>query len=184
MESALFDYFQRAIELKRQLAERYTAALVSGAQMMTSALVADGKIVVCGDQDTDFIAEAFRRQLTYRYQIERPGLPCIKLDPDQFQEQQLGQMRTLTGAGDVLLLLATRQSAEKMAVLAKSAADKSLGVILVCTESEDQLRQVIGPDNIEFTFGDMSKAHLFENYLSVSLTLAALIDHQLFGSEI
>ena len=49
---------------------------------VTSALVADGKIVVCGDPETDFIAEAFRRQLTYRYEIERPGLPCIRLDAD------------------------------------------------------------------------------------------------------
>jgi D-sedoheptulose 7-phosphate isomerase len=184
MESALFDYFQRAIDLKQQLAENYTASLVSAAQMMTSALVADGKIVVCGDADTDFIAEAFRRQLTYRYEIERPGLPCIRLDADQANEHQINQMRTLTSAGDVLLILATQNSNETMISLTRLAAERSLGLVLVCRQSQNQLRQSIGSDNINFSFGEMSKAHLLENYLSISLTLAALIDHQLFGSEL
>jgi phosphoheptose isomerase len=184
MEAALFDYFQRAIDLKRQLAEKYTSSMVSASQMMTGALVADGKIAVCGDPDTDFIAEALRRQLIYRYEIERPGLPCIRLDPEDQSAHQSSQMRALTAPGDVLVIFATEQSSTSTMQLLELATEKGLGIILACQESQEDLRQQIGPDNIELVFGDMSKAHLLENYLSISLTLAALIDHQLFGSEI
>lgn len=184
MEAALFDHFQKAIDLKRQLAEKYTASLVRASQMMTEALVADGKVAACGDLDTDFVAEALRRQLVYRYEIERPGLPCIKLDPERDNGQQLSQMRTLTAPGDVLIVFATEQPSASTKELVQLATEKGLGIILVCQDGQEDLRQQIGPDNIELVFGEMSKAHLLENYLSVSLTLAALIDHQLFGSEI
>lgn len=184
MESALFDYFQRAIDLKQQLVENYASALVSASQAMTTSLVADGKVVVCGDRETDFIAEALRRQLVYRYEIERPGLPCIRLDPELENSNQVSQMRALTTPGDMLLILTTKESSGPAIELAQLATEKGLGIILLCQQNQMELRQVIGPDNIEFVFGEMSKAHLLENYLSISLTLAALIDHQLFGSDL
>lgn len=184
MEAALFDYFQRAIDLKRQLAEKHTSSLVSASQMMTGALVADGKIAVCGDMETDFVAEALRHQLMHRYEIERPGLPCIRLDPERQSGLQASQMRTLTAPGDVLVVFATEESSTAATPLLEMAIEKGLGIILICQESQEDLRQLVGPDNIELVFGEMSKAHLLENYLSIALTLAALIDHQLFGSEI
>lgn len=181
MESALIDYFQRSVDLKRQLAEIHTASLVAASQMMTSALVADGKVLVIGDRETDFIAEALRRQLVYGYEIERPGLPCLRLDP---LEHQISQMRALTTPGDVLVMLATEATSTSFVEILQLAVEKGLGIILVCQEIHEDLRQHIGTDNIELVFGATSKAHLLENYLSISLTLAALIDHQLFGSEI
>lgn len=185
MAEDLYDFLQRSIELRRRLAETQTPGLISAADMMTSALMTDGKILVRGDLVSEGIAETFRRQLANGYQIERPSLPCLRLDNGGGSAaDQCGQMRAIASAGDVLLLIAGDDADPAAEALIKAAVEKSLGIVLVCRDSQQVLREAIGPDNLDFAFGSMSKAHLLENYLAVSLTLAALIDNKLFGSDL
>ncbi len=182
MEAELYRFLQRSVEHRKQLAETCAPDLLSSARLMAACLMSDGKILVAGDRDTQGIAETFRRQLSYKYHIDRPSLPCLHLESDLGAPYLCSQLRSLGNPGDLLLVIDSGTGEDRVGLI-RVAAEKGLSVILLGLEKDPVLGQSLGPNDLGIGLDSMSKAHLLENMTAICLTLAALIDHQLFGSE-
>ena len=85
---------------------------------MTDCLLADGKILACGNGGSASDAQHFAAEMVGRFERERPELPALSLATDtsiltavandyDFSQVFAKQVRALGRAGDVLLALST-----------------------------------------------------------------------------
>jgi phosphoheptose isomerase len=180
VESELYDFLQQSLEMKRLLAEEFSPQILAASQMMTECLTSDGKIIIAADRQTDGIAKTMHHQFIHGYQIERPSLPCLTLDSHAATTEQCSQLRALGNIDDLIVILGLDQESDSLEELVRTASEKGMRIILLAVGVQKSLSS----DNVEFIFSTGSKTHLLENYLCLCLTLAALIDHQLFGSDL
>jgi D-sedoheptulose 7-phosphate isomerase len=92
--------------------------IARAAELMTTALLADARILACGNGGSAADAQHFAAELVGRFERERPGLPAISLTTDTslltavandyaFEQIFAKQVRALGRRGDVLLAIST-----------------------------------------------------------------------------
>src|SRR5690242_14628267 len=78
----ILQQFQDSAELKRTAADALAPLIAAGASVMTECLLADGKILACGNGGSASDAQHFAAELVGRFERERPELPAISLATD------------------------------------------------------------------------------------------------------
>src|SRR5258706_11287055 len=108
------NHFEESARSLRSAMESLSPRIALAAQRMAQALLADRKILACGNGGSAADAQHFSAELLNRFERERPGLPGIALTTDSstltsiandyhFNEVFSKQVRALGHAGDVLL---------------------------------------------------------------------------------
>src|SRR5690606_8116993 len=102
----------------KQASAELAPLIAAAARLMTQALLADGKILSCGNGGSAADAQHFSGELLNRFELERPGLPAVALTTDsstltaiandyEFSDIFAKQVRALGHANDVLLGIST-----------------------------------------------------------------------------
>src|SRR5881227_264061 len=114
LAARILEQFRDSAQLKRDAADTLAPVIASAATVMTECLLADGKILACGNGGSASDSQHFAAELVGRFERERPELPAISLATDtsiltavandySFSQVFAKQVRALGRAGDVLL---------------------------------------------------------------------------------
>ena len=70
------DHFAESIATKQTAAEALGESITAAGRVMADALLADGKILSCGNGGSAADSQHFSSELLNRTELERPGLPA------------------------------------------------------------------------------------------------------------
>lgn len=185
-------HFEASIEAKREACERLAESIPAAAEMLTTCLLNDSKILACGNGGSAGDAMHIAAELVNRFEMERPGLPAIALTADtptltaiandyHYDEVFSRQVHALGRAGDVLLAISTSGGSANVVAAATAARERGLRVIALSGRDGGDLARALGPEDVELRVPHDSTARIQEVHLLVIHCLCDLIDRKLFG---
>ncbi len=194
MQSRIKQLFQASIETKQKAMESLPQAIEQASMLMVNSLLAEGKILACGNGGSAGDSQHFSSELLNRFERERPSLPAIALTTDSstitsiandysYDEVFSKQIRALGRAGDVLLAISTSGNSANVIQAIHAAHDRDMQVVALTGRDGGNMAQVLTPQDIEIRVPSNITARVQEVHLLVIHCLCDLIDRQLFGSE-
>src|ERR1700692_2077291 len=133
-------HFAESAELKLVAAEAMAPQIVRAAALMTDCLLADGKLLACGNGGSACDAQHFAAEMVGRFERERPELPAISLATDTsiltaiandyaYDQVFAKQVRALGTAGDVLLAISTSGNSASVVSAIEAARDREMRIV-------------------------------------------------------
>jgi len=122
-ETRVREHFAESIATKQSSVDPLSRPIVIGGEIMSEALLDDGKILSCGNGGSAGDAQHFSSELLNRFEMERPGLPAMALTTDSstltsiandyaYEDIFAKQIRALGRQSDVLLAISTSGNSE------------------------------------------------------------------------
>jgi phosphoheptose isomerase len=185
--------FQEVIELISVSVDQLEGPLQRAATMSTDALLAEHKILSCGNGPGAAVAQLFSIGLVHRFEHERPALPasCLSSDGSTLsalatsvgsQEIYARQVRGLGQAGDILLGVAAGEGNGAIIQAIRAAHDRDMGVIILSGGDCADISSLLLEEDIEIHGPSASAARVIELQTMIVHSLCKLIDHSLFGN--
>jgi D-sedoheptulose 7-phosphate isomerase len=186
--------FNASIETKIRSLELLTEPVIHAAEAMVKSLLADGKILACGNGGSAGDSQHFSAEMLNRFERERPPLPAIALTTDtstltsiandySYNEVFSKQVRALGRAGDVLLAISTSGNSPNVIEAIKVAQQRGLIVVALTGKNGGAMRELLRDTDVEICVPSNVTARIQEVHLLVIHCLCDLIDSQLFGGE-
>ncbi|MDD3352283.1 phosphoheptose isomerase [Zoogloea sp.] len=162
------------------MAEPIAAAI----EAMTHCLMANGKILACGNGGSAADAQHFSAELLNRFELERPPLAAIALTTDSSTLTSIGndydfsqifskQVRALGQPGDVLLAISTSGNSPNVIEAVHAAHEREMRVVALTGKGGGLMADLLGPDDIHLCVPADRTARIQEVHL---LTLHCLCD--------
>lgn len=185
-------HFQESIATARDAMDTLSPRIAGAAQRMGQALLADRKILACGNGGSAADAQHFSAELLNRFERERPGLPGIALTTDtstitsiandyHFDEIFAKQVRALGQAGDVLLGITTSGNSPNVLRAFDAAHERNMICIALTGRDGGKVPSLMNDEDIHICVAATSTARIQEVHGLVIHCLCDLIDYQLLG---
>ena len=189
------DNFVESARIKTDCAERLAPAIAAAAELMTSCLLRENKILSCGNGGSAADAQHFSAEMLNRYEMERPGLSAIALTTDastltsiandyQFEDVFAKQIRALGRAGDVLLAITTSGESHNIIHAIDAGHDRDMTVVALTGREGGQVADLIRASDVEIRVPSWSTARIQEAHITILHCICDLIDHRLLGVEV
>jgi D-sedoheptulose 7-phosphate isomerase len=186
--------FAESARLKTECAERLAPGIAAAAELMTSRLLCENKILCCGNGGSAADAQHFAAEMLNRFEMERPGLPAIALTTDastltsiandyRFEEVFAKQVRALGRAGDVLLAITTSGESPNIVQALAAAHDRDMPVVALTGRTGGQVGELLRAGDVELRVPSRSTARIQEAHITILHCICDLIDHRLLGVE-
>jgi len=187
------DHFAESIATKETAADALAESIVAGGQVMTEALLADGKILSCGNGGSAADAQHFSSELLNRFEMERPGLPAMALTTDastvtsisndySYEEIFSKQVRALGKSQDVLFGISTSGNSENVIRAIAAAHERGMKVVALSGRDGGRMADLFVEGDVEIRVPATRTARIQEVHLLVIHCLCDLIDTTLLGS--
>lgn len=188
------DHFRESIATKEASAEQLAECIVAAGQLMSDALLDDGKILSCGNGGSAADSQHFSSDLLNRFEMERPGLPAIALTTDSstltsisndyaYEEIFSKQIRALGKSSDVLLGISTSGNSENIIRAVAAAHERGMKVVALTGRDGGRMGDIFTPDDVEIRVPANRTARIQEVHLVVIHCLCDLIDTTLLGEQ-
>lgn len=188
------ELFRASLETKQRSMAVLPDRIAAAADVMVNSLLADGKILACGNGGSAGDSQHFSSEMLNRFERERPALPAIALSTDtstltsiandySYEEIFSKQVRALGHAGDVLLAITTSGNSRNVLEAVKVAQQRQLRVVALTGRDGGALRGLLQSGDVEICVPSSVTARIQEVHLLVIHCLCDLIDNQLFGGE-
>lgn len=188
------DHFAASIDTKTRATALLVEPIVAAADLMVRCLLADGKILSCGNGGSAGDAQHFSSEMLNRFERERPALPAIALSTDtstltsiandySYQEIFAKQLRALGREGDILLAISTSGNSGNVLEAIKVAHQRGIRVVALTGRDGGKMAELLRGDDIEIRVPSNVTARIQEVHLLVIHCLCDLIDTHLFGGE-
>jgi len=186
--------FSESIQVKTEAAEILAPVIVAAAEAMTNCILAEHKILACGNGGSAADAQHFSAEMLNRFEMERPGLPALALTTDsstitsiandyQFAEIFSKQIRALGQKGDILLAFSTSGESHNIIHAIDAAHDRDMTVIVLTGREGGQIADMMKDDDFELRVPSWSTARIQEVHIMIIHSLCDLIDRHLLGQE-
>lgn len=192
IQERIYQHFTDSIQTKHDALEVLVEPIEAAAQTIVQSLLANGKVLSCGNGGSAGDAQHFSSEMLNRFERERPSLPAIALSTDtstltsiandySYNEVFSKQLRALGQQGDILLAYTTSGNSGNIIEAANVAHDRELTIIAVTGKDGGNLAPLLRAPDIEIRVPSNSTARIQEVHLLVTHCLCDLIDFQLFG---
>lgn len=192
IQERIYQHFTDSIQTKHDALEVLVEPIEAAAQTIVQSLLANGKVLSCGNGGSAGDAQHFSSEMLNRFERERPSLPAIALTTDtstitsiandySYNEIFSKQLRALGQQGDILLAYTTSGNSGNIIEAANVAHDRELTIIAVTGKDGGNLAPLLHAPDIEIRVPSNSTARIQEVHLLVTHCLCDLIDFQLFG---
>lgn len=192
--SRVREIFSESIDVKRLSAEQLAANIGAAAALMGERLLAEGKILSCGNGGSAADAQHFVAEMLNRFEMERPGLPAIALTTNsstltsiandyQYADIFSKQIRALGKSGDVLLAISTSGESHNVIHAIDAAHERDMRVVALTGREGGQMTDQMQPSDVEIRVSSWSTARIQETHITIIHCLCDLIDNQLLGGE-
>lgn len=186
--------FNDSVETKLQVVEALAPVIAQAAELISSYMLKDNKILICGNGGSAADAQHFSSELLNRFEIERPGLPAIALTTDtstitsiandsQFADIFAKQIRALGQTGDILVAISTSGNSMNIIHAIKAAQDRDMTVISLTGRDGGEAARLLTERDIEIRVSAHSTARIQEVHILIIHCICDLIDYQLLGQE-
>jgi len=186
--------FADSAQLKLDAAETLAPAISRAAGVMTTALLADGKILACGNGGSAADAQHFAAEMVGRFERERPELPAISLATDTsiltavandyaFEHVFAKQVRALGARGDVLLAISTSGNSPSVVAAVKAARDREMRVIALTGRGGGRIAAMLTDDDVCLCVPHERTARIQEVHLLIIHCICDAVDVTLLGDE-
>ncbi len=187
-------HFEASAQLKLSTAYVLAPAIADAAQLMVNCLLADGKILVCGNGGSAADAQHFSAELLNRFEMERPGLACIALTTDSstltsiandyaFEQIFSKQVRALGRKGDTLLAISTGGNSPNIIDAIHAAHERNVHVVALTGRDGGKIGQLMTEHDVHICVGSDITARIQEVHLLTLHCLCDAIDCSLLGVE-
>ncbi|HEY5642338.1 MAG TPA: phosphoheptose isomerase [Woeseiaceae bacterium] len=187
------EHFAESIATKQASAEALAESIAAGGRVMSDALLADGKILSCGNGGSAADAQHFSSELLNRFEMERPGLPAMALTTDAstltsisndyaYEEIFSKQVRALGKPQDVLLAISTSGNSENVIRAIAAAHERGMRVVALTGRDGGRMAGMFQEGDVEIRVPATRTARIQEVHLVAIHCLCDLIDSTLLGS--
>jgi D-sedoheptulose 7-phosphate isomerase len=186
--------FQSSAEVKLACADSFAPLVARAAERITQCLLADGKVLACGNGGSAADAQHFAAEMIGRFERERPGLPAIALTTDtsiltaiandyDFTEVFSKQVAALGQAGDLLLAISTSGNSANVLAAIQVAHERGMKVVALTGKGGGRIGEVLQDDDVHLCVPHGSTARIQEVHLLTIHCLCDAIDNALLGVE-
>lgn len=187
------DNFQNTIETIAMSVDTLAETIEQSSQLMVRALLADRKIIACGNGVDAALAQLFACNLLNRFEEDRPALPALTLGSDSasvtaiartngFNDIFSRQLRALGQAEDVLLCINSSQGTGNLVRAVQTAQERNMGVIVMSNSGDGELSALLRPEDVELRVPATRQARIVEMHTMALHSICELIDQSLFGT--
>jgi D-sedoheptulose 7-phosphate isomerase len=187
-------HFADSAELKLAAVDALAPLIARAAGLMTECLLADGKLLACGNGGSASDAQHFAAEMVGRFERERPELPAIALTTDtsiltaiandyDFGEVFTKQVRALGRAGDVLLAISTSGNSANICAAVAAAHEREMRVVALTGKGGGRTGELLTPDDVHICVPHAVTARIQEVHILVIHCLCDAIDASLLGDE-
>jgi len=184
--------FQEVVELLSASVDTVAEPLQRAAEVCTEALLAERKILCCGNGPGAAVAQLVSIGLMHRLERDRPALPATCLSGDGgtvsaiataagSHEIYARQVRALGQAGDILLGVASGEGNSSIIQAIRAAHDRHMIAIVLSGGDRADISSLLLPEDIEIRVSSLSTPHLVELQTMIAHCLCKLVDQSLFG---
>jgi D-sedoheptulose 7-phosphate isomerase len=192
-ETRVRAHFAESIATKQAAMEQLGQCIPAAGQLLSNALLEDGKILSCGNGGSAGDSQHFSSELLNRFEMERPGLPAVALTTDtstltsiandySFEDIFAKQIRALGRANDVLLAISTSGDSENVCRGIVAAHDRGMRVVALSGRDGGRMAGLLQDGDVEIRVPATRTARIQEVHLLVIHCLCDLIDLTLLGT--
>jgi D-sedoheptulose 7-phosphate isomerase len=161
---------------------------------MTDCLLANGKILACGNGGSAADAQHFAAEMVGRFERERPELPAVSLCTDtsiltaiandyDYAQVFAKQVRALGDSGDVLLAISTSGNSANVVAAADAAHERGMRIVALTGKGGGRMGELLGADDVHLCVPHDVTARIQEVHLLTIHCLCDAIDASLLGDE-
>ena len=187
-------HFNESANLKLALAGELATPIAMAAERMVQCLLAEGKIMACGNGGSAADAQHFAAELLNRFEMERPPLAAIALTTDSstltsiandyhYNEVFSKQVRGLGHSRDVLLAISTSGNSANVIEAIKAAHEREMAVVALTGNGGGQMAELLDGNDIHINVNSKVTARIQEVHILVLHCLCDAIDCVLLGVE-
>lgn len=190
-EQRVLDHFKESLAVK-QASTQLAPQIAAAAALMTRCLLADGKVLSCGNGGSAADAQHFSAEMLNRFEMERPGLPAVALTTDastltaisndySYNEIFAKQIRALGRAPDVLLAISTSGGSKNVIRAIEAAHEKGMTIVALTGRDGGAMAGLLQAQDVEIRVPAERTCRVQEVHLLVLHCLCDLIDAELLG---
>jgi D-sedoheptulose 7-phosphate isomerase len=186
--------FSDSAQLKLQAIDALVEPIARATEIMVRCLLANGKILACGNGGSAADSQHFAGELLNRFERERPGLAAIALTTDtstltaiandyDYEQVFSKQVSALGQAGDVLLAISTSGSSKNVVRAIAAAKEREMRVVALTGRGGGETGKLLGTEDVNICVPHSQTARIQEVHLLSLHCLCDGIDSMLLGAE-
>lgn len=194
LQARVREHFAESIRTKQTAAGELAEPITRAGQLMSEALLNDGKILSCGNGGSAGDAQHFSSELLNRFEMERPGLPAMALTTDSSTLTSIAndysyeaifskQVLALGRPADILLAISTSGNSANVCRAIDAAHERGMSVVALSGRDGGQMAGLIAPQDVEIRVPAERTARIQEVHLLIIHCLCDLIDTSLLGGS-
>ena len=177
-------HFHDSAQTKLAALSIMAAPIEAAGRRMVQCLLADGKVMACGNGGSAADSQHFAAELVNRFEKERPPLAAVALTTDtstltsiandyRYEDVFAKQIQALGRPGDVLLAISTSGNSPNVIEAIHAAHDRNVTVVALTGKKGGKIAALLGPDDIHLCVPAERTARIQEVHL---LTIHCLCD--------
>ena len=187
-------HFADSAQIKQKSAELLSTPIVQAVEMMVKSMLANGKILACGNGGSAADCQHFAAELIGRFERERPGLAAIALTTDtsaltaiandyDYEQVFSRQVQALGQANDVLLAISTSGDSMNVIAAIHAAHERDMQVVALTGRSGGKIGGLLTNEDVHICVPADRTARIQEVHLLTLHCLCDGIDTLLLGAE-
>jgi D-sedoheptulose 7-phosphate isomerase len=186
--------FNDSAEIKRRSLELLAAPIARATEIMVQCLLANGKILACGNGGSAADSQHFAAELLNRFERERPGLAALALTTDSstltaiandydYEQVFSKQVSALGSPNDVLLAISTSGESKNVLRAIGAAHDREMHVVALTGREGGEIGGALAAGDVHVCVPHSKTARIQEVHLLALHCLCDGIDFLLLGAE-
>ena len=191
LEARIASHFDDSAQAKIKSAEPLAAPIGRAIELMAKSLLANGKILACGNGGSAADAQHFAAELVNRFERERPPLAAIALSTDSsgltsiandysYQQVFSKPLRAFGRRGDALLAISTSGNSANVIDAVHAAHDLGIRVVALTGNGGGKMAALMREDDVHLCVPHKTTARIQEVHLLCIHCLCDGIDTLLF----
>jgi D-sedoheptulose 7-phosphate isomerase len=187
-------HFADSVQTKQKSAELLAAPIAQAADLMVKCLLANGKILACGNGGSAADSQHFAAELIGRFERERPGLAAIALTTDtsaltaiandyDYEQVFARQVQALGQANDVLLAISTSGHSKNVIAAILAAHERDMQVVALTGKNGGGIGGLLAKEDVHICVPSNTTSRIQEVHLLTLHCLCDGIDTLLLGAE-
>lgn len=187
-------HFEDSVRAQQAASEALAVPILEATELMVRSLLANGKILACGNGGSAADAQHFASELVSHFERERPELAALALSADMavlsavandyaWDQVFAKQLRAIGQAGDVLLAISTSGNSANVLAAVEAAHERDMRVIALTGSGGGKLAGMLADGDVLVCVPHDRTARIQEIHILVIHCICDGIDCLLMGEE-